>query len=282
VLLKREKMVNLPNKLSLPFLGPYEVVVQRGNDVEIRHLATHAITTESVLKLKIFHGDKTSAQLAANLDFDQHFVDMIEAWKGHPGKVTSLQFRVRFKDGDVVWLPYSKDISQTRAYEEFVLDHRPLRHLAFVRPQDVRNFTKSFVKATITGYQVNDELYVDLRSYNFVWYDQLEDLPDRFDKKYVLLYRVTAVNTHTIYCYCPVFDEHWCYPRGPNACNAYWCYAWGHVRDFNPLTMILITPQLCRSTPSLISTDLAQQRRVLHYHFPDLADSLLVGRKAMS
>ena len=86
----------------------------------------------------------------------------------------------------------------------------------------------------------------------------------------MLLYRLTAVNDKTLYCYCPVFDEHWRYPRGPNSLNAYWCYAWGSVRVFDPAAMILVTPALCRLYPSLISTDPVQQQRVLQHHFPEL------------
>ena len=62
----------------------------------------------------------------------------------------------------------------------------------------------------------------------------------------------------------------WLYPRGPNCLNAYWCYAWGSVRVFDPTTMILVTPALCRLYPSLISTDPEQQQRVLQHHFPEL------------
>jgi hypothetical protein len=200
VLLKRTKMVDMPNKLSLPFTGPYLVKNQRGNDVEIQHMATHAITKVHVSQLKIFHGDATQAQLAANGDYDQHFIDCITAWRGNPLRVTSLRFRVRFRDLEEVWLPYSKDICDTQAYGEYTTSVPCLRHLAFTRPKAVKEFERSFT-APITGYAVNDELYVDLRFYDFDWYDQLEDVPDRFDKQYVLLYTVTAVTPKTLSCF---------------------------------------------------------------------------------
>jgi hypothetical protein len=268
VLLKRTKMVDMPNKLSLPFTGPYLVKNQRGNDVEIQHMATHAITKVHVSQLKIFHGDITQAQLAANGDYDQHFIDCITAWRGNPLRVTSLRFRVRFRDLEEVWLPYSKDICDTQAYGEYTTSVPCLRHLAFTRPKAVKEFERSFT-APITGYAVNDELYVDLRFYDFDWYDQLEDVPDRFDKQYVLLYKVTAVTPKTLSCYCATFDEHWRATRGPKALTAYWCYAWGSIREFNPKTMVLITPALCRVQPTLISSDTQQQQRVLRKHFAE-------------
>jgi hypothetical protein len=167
-----------------------------------------------------------------------------------------------------VWLPYSKDLSATEQYETFLLATPPLRYLAFPRPQEQNSFKASFVGKPIQGYAVSDELYVSLRHYNMDWYDQLTDLPDRFDKEYVLLYKVTAVQTLTLHCYCPTFDEHWRAARGPTALNAYWCYAWGSIRNYDPSIMVLITPDLCRAKPSLISSDPQRQQQVLKKHFP--------------
>ena len=175
---------------------------------------------------------------------------------------------MRFRDLEEVWLPYSKDICDTQAYGEYTTSVPCLRHLAFTRPKAVKEFERSFT-APITGYAVNDELYVDLRFYDFDWYDQLEDVPDRFDKQYVLLYTVTAVTPKTLSCYCATFDEHWRATRGPKALTAYWCYAWGSIREFNPETMVLITPALCRVQPTLISSDIQQQQRVLRKHFAE-------------
>jgi hypothetical protein len=268
VLLKRTKMVDMPNKLSLPFTGPYIVKSQRGNDVEIQHMATHAITKVPVTQLKIFHGDRTQAQLAANQDYDQHFVDTITAWKGNPDRVTSLEFRVRFRDLEEVWLPYSKDISDTQAYGDYTAARPYLRHLAFVPPKSLRAFAKTFT-SPITGYSVGDTLYVDLRCYGSDWYDQLNDIPDRYDKQYMLLYKVTAVSPNALSCYCAVFDEQWQIARGPRALSPYWCYAWGSIRDFDPDTMILVTPYLCRAKPSLISSTPEEQQRVLKHHFAE-------------
>ena len=108
VLLRRTKMVDMPNKLSLPFTGPYIVKSQRGC---------------------------TQAQLAADQDYDQHSVESITAWKGNPERVTSLEFRVCFRDLEEVWLPYSRDISETQAAA------RPyLRDLAFVTARLCENF----------------------------------------------------------------------------------------------------------------------------------------------
>jgi hypothetical protein len=231
-------------------------------------MATHAITKVPATQLKIYHGDRTQAQLAANQDYDQHFVDSITAWKGNPERVTSLEFRVRFRDLEEVWLPYSKDISDTQAYGDYTAARPYLRHLAFMPPKSLRAFAKTFT-SPITGYSVGDTLYVDLRCYGSDWYDQLTDIPDRYDKQYMLLYKVTAISHHFLSCYCAVFDEQWQSARGPRALSPYWCYAWGSIRDFNADTMILITPYLCRVKPSLISSNIEEQQRVLKHHFAE-------------
>jgi hypothetical protein len=261
-------MQDLPNKLSLPFIGPFEVISHKGNDVEMKHLATHAISTVHVSELKIYHGDRDSAQLAANSDYDQHSVDTITAWCGDPSKVNTLEFRMKFKDGDEVWLPYSKDISQTVAYGEYVSSLPYLRHLAFTRPSDVIQFLKTFRNAALQNYAVGDTLYVDLRWYDYSWYNDLEFLPDRYDKQYVLEYNVLALTTYVLTCHCIAFDELWAAAKGKTALNAYWCYCWGNIKTFNPTTMILITPELCKQHPNLISNDINKQRRVLQKHFP--------------
>ena len=112
-------------------------------------------------------------------------------------------------------------------------------------------------------------LYVDIRSYGFTWYDTLLTMfPDRFDKQYVVEYQVRSVTSKFITAYCSTYYELWDATTGPNRLDAYWCYAWGSLRHFNPDTMILVTPHLCQQYPLLISSDLAKQQLVLNFHFP--------------
>jgi hypothetical protein len=92
--------------------------------------------------------------------------------------------------------------------------------------------------------------------------------PDRFDKQYVVEYQVRSANSKLITAYCHTYYELWDATTGPNRLDAYWCYAWGSVRHFNPDTMVLVTPHLCQQYPLLISSDPVKQHTVLQFHFP--------------
>ena len=119
VLVQRDVDKPLPTKLSLPFVGPHEVLRHEGNTVKCRHLATHQVSDYPVTRVKIFHGSLEDAKKAAEEDYDQSQVKAITAWKGDPMVKTTMSFRVEFADGDVVWLPYSKDLDETQAFGDY-------------------------------------------------------------------------------------------------------------------------------------------------------------------
>ena len=126
-----------------------------------------------------------SAKRVANQEEDQTTVPDITAWRGDPMIKTTLSFRVLFADGDVRWLPFTKDLDATVAIGTFFLAHPPLRHLSFQNAQAIADFLRSKRREPITGVKKGEVLYVDMRSYGQLWYDEsLTMLEDRFDKKY--------------------------------------------------------------------------------------------------
>jgi hypothetical protein len=54
------------------YLGPYEVIRQVKNDVEVRDLVRGNIKVFHVERLKIFHGSKEEAFRLAKIDTDHH------------------------------------------------------------------------------------------------------------------------------------------------------------------------------------------------------------------
>ena len=185
---------------------------------------------------------------------------------------TTLCFRVLFADGDLRWLPLTKDLDATVAIGTFFLAHPPLRQYSFQSPQAVAEFLKAKKREPITAVKKGDVLYVDLRSYGSYWYDEvLEVLEDRFDKIYVVEYQVTEVFATRINATCDVLQEIWDAPRGPSSLGSYWYFAWTH-KDFNAERMALVTKEMLLRYPRLIPWDSAVQRRVLLHHFPDLHD----------
>ena len=79
----------------------------------------------------------------ANQEEDQTTVVEVNAWKGDPMRRTTISFRVVFADGDIRWLPFTKDLDATVAIGTFFLAHPPLRHLSFQSAQGIEDFLRS-------------------------------------------------------------------------------------------------------------------------------------------
>ena len=178
-----------------------------------------------------------------------------------------MEFRVVFEDGDVLWLPYSVDLDRTQAYGSYVASLPVLAHLQY-STQFAREYLANLRSAPVTGYSVDDHLFVDIRCYSTEWYDTvLTFLPDRYDRVYVVVYEVTSVHARFLTAYCPTYDERWDAASGPCKLGAYWCHAFGYRRVLTD-DLVLVTPDLCRLHPALISPDPAARQRVLDLHFP--------------
>jgi hypothetical protein len=102
-----------PSKLHFQFAGPYEVIQQYNNDVEVRNLIHGNILTFPVDRLKPFFGSEKDAFQSAMLDNDQYAIEAIRAYRGDPEKRMQCVFLVHFMDGDEVWLPWSFDLAST-------------------------------------------------------------------------------------------------------------------------------------------------------------------------
>ena len=184
------------------------------------------------------------------------------------GHTRLRQFRTEFMDGDVVWLPYSVDLDQTQAFGDYISKLPVLRHLEF-SAHVAREFLGKLRSQPISGYLVGDKIYVDIRCYSTEWYDnELTFLTDRYDKVYVVFYEVTGVHNRFLKAYSPLYDERWEATSGPCKLDSYWCYAFGHRRALTD-DLVLVTPELCRDYPALISPDPSTRQRVLEHHFPE-------------
>jgi hypothetical protein len=172
-----------PTKMSSPFLGPFEVKKQYKNDVEVQHMSTGAVHTFHVTRLKLFIGSKDEAKKLAQLDGDQFVIRKIHQWKGDPDTRTTLSFKVEFEDGDVVWLPFSKDLDGSIPFGDYIMETPmmlPLRHRAL----DYNKYKKE-VKGKALDITIGSYFYMDIRYYTVAWYDQL-DIPDKYDKIHVV------------------------------------------------------------------------------------------------
>jgi hypothetical protein len=131
VLRRVEKMVDKDAKLTPNYLGPYEVVKVYKADITCRHLVTQALSVFHMDKLKICFSTRADAYEAAKVDFDQYEVDRIISHRGDPERRSTMEFEVIFQDGSIVWLPSSRDLSDTVQFEMYIRAHRPLTPLLY-------------------------------------------------------------------------------------------------------------------------------------------------------
>ena len=105
------------------WMGPYRVLKQTSNDVEIQSLVDSDITQKvHVTRLRAFHGDGEEATKLARKDVDEYEIREILSYRGDPMKLSTLTFQVKFEDGAVVDKPYA-EIRKTKALTEHIKKH---------------------------------------------------------------------------------------------------------------------------------------------------------------
>jgi len=178
------------DKLDPQYLGPYQVVEQRNNDISIRHLNTGAISLEHIDDLKPFVGDYATAKALSLADFNQYVIKQIHSYRGDPSRRTSLDFEVEFEDGDVRWIPYSQDIFGSIPYEDFVRSRHFLTPLAltYAKAEELRKD----VQSKGLDVEIGEIFYLDLLYYGASWYYAL-DLPNAESTRYMVEFRVTGI-----------------------------------------------------------------------------------------
>ena len=181
VLFRRDPNVPRPTKLASPYTGPFEVIRQTKNDVECRHLAMGNIKVLHVTRLKLFVGSREEAYKAALLDADQFVIRKIHYWRGNPEKRSEMFFFVEFDDGDKILLPYSKDLSSSVQFEDFVYAEPQLFPLRFNAADAPKRIT-AMRKEPIRDVSLHDVFYLDL---GYDWFDAL-DLPNAYLTTYVV------------------------------------------------------------------------------------------------
>lgn len=238
----------LPSKLTLRFAGPYEVIVQTKNDVQCRHLCVKTVHTFHVERLKLFTGGREEAERVALLDHDQYQVDRILYYRGNPEIRTTMEFFIRYADGDERWVTWSKDLFDTVQYEEFCRAHAPLYPLLFTTKEAQRRIAE--IKGSdITEVTPGDAVYVDLRSRGgATWYNSI-GLPDSARLTYVLpcVYTQWArkQKLRKILLRCDVTKEEF-------PVDHYFVRTYGMCRTVDPSTMVVIDAALCAQYPLIL------------------------------
>ena len=248
VLFQRSPDAPLPTKLSSPYTGPYEVIQQYKNDVECRHLVMGNVKVLHVTRLKLFLGTRDEAYKVALLDADQFVIQQIHYWRGDPAKRSEMFFYTEFTDGDKVLLPYSKDLSGSTQFQEFVFSQPQLFPLRF-NANDAPKQITAMRREPIRGIAIGDVFYLDLRYWGYAWFDDLE-LPDAYATTYVVTCEYHAWQTRRRYRFlqvrCPLFDEILATPW-----DQYYVFIYGAIRELTP-GHTLIDKAFCYLHPDVL------------------------------
>ena len=248
VLFQRTTSAPLPSKLTLRFAGPFEVISQHKNDVQCRHLCVKTVHTFHVERLKLFTGGREKAEGVALLDHDQYQVDRILYYRGNPLIRTTMEFFIRYGDGDERWVTWSKDLFDTVQYEEYCRATPPLFPLLFTAKEAQRRIAE-INNTDITEVTTGDTVYVDLRARGgATWYNDI-GLPHAERVMYVLKCTYTRWalknSKRRIYIHCEVTNEEW-------VADHYFVRAYGMCREVVPAAMVVVDKKLCRQYPSIL------------------------------
>ena len=105
-------------------------------------------------------------------------------WRGDPAKRSEMFFYTEFTDGDKVLLPYSKALSGSAQFEDFVFSQPQLFPLRF-NANDAPKRITAMRRKPIRGIAIDDVFCLDLRYWGYAWFDDL-DLPDAYATTYVV------------------------------------------------------------------------------------------------
>ncbi len=177
------------DKLTTRNAGPYEVVLHPldSNHVDVRNLIHDSITAFDVKDLKPYFAEsREAAKKSAEYDEEQHAVYKILSHRGNPETRTTMEFLVKFVDTTEVWLTYTKDVTDTVAFESYCSELPQLRPL-LMSDELAKKLKRTLLKEDITLVSPKTCVYVDIREWGpGHWYSTLNHLPDKDRVTYVL------------------------------------------------------------------------------------------------
>ena len=218
LVLVRNRKIFKDYKLDPDWLGPYEVISHRENDVTVVHVNTGERRVVHIEELKIFYPDAQDdapaieqAQKAAELDSDQIIISEILSMTGDHNRRTSLTFLVKFSDNSITTKTFDQDLFQTVQYERFIrskLPYQPYLQPLLYSIKDFKTKYKDFCKLPLRDLPKDTVLYTFLHSFGYDWFVSL-DLPDIGDKQYVIQLTSRGLNKarNKIVLYSPLFRD---------------------------------------------------------------------------
>ena len=160
-----------------------------------------------------------------------------------------MEFEIEFADGDIRWLPYSKDIDQTTHFETFCRNRHdlwPLLYTTTVLKDELKRLRKP-----ITLFPTFPTLiYIHLRAFgDSTWYENLP-LPNAYRAIFVYECQVSNfADPHTkkqVRLFYPLLD------LTENVDNL-WLHSWGRFTTLQP-PMQLIDAKFATSYPQILES----------------------------
>ena len=166
-------------KLDVPSLhprmrGPYEVREHSPttNRVTVYDMVKQSMLYLNVGELVIFSGSKEDALKAAMFDTDQYFLEKILGYRGTPFKRMNMEFKVQYRSGEKLWLPYN-DVRSSTALSDFISKYSYLKLLDLMAA-DISVTRSRRNKESINPNLINTEFYLNMRAFGPSTYVSLE------------------------------------------------------------------------------------------------------------
>jgi hypothetical protein len=166
----------------------------------------------SIMSLPFPRSQKEVQQvMGAILDKNQYLIKEVQAYRGDPANRSSCTFLVWFKDNDIVWLPYSLNISTTTQFDLFC-SARPELYMLLYSYAEAQKMIAAINRSPITEVKPGDTVFLDLRFYGAGWYNSL-DLPNSDLLRYFVPFTYVRWYHKTsdtkIVALCLIFSEEW-------------------------------------------------------------------------
>jgi hypothetical protein len=165
-----------PSKLSPSYLGPYVVLQQIKNDVEVKHVVIGTVVKFHVDQLGLFPGTADEAFKMATIDHAQYLVTHISGYRGNPLQRSGMEFLVHFADGDSLYLPFSADLFSTTHFEAYCRSVPELFTLLYTA--DLAKRRVADLNKTPIPVAPNISAFLNLRFFGMDLYDSFQDLLD--------------------------------------------------------------------------------------------------------
>ena len=154
------------NKIQAPRLGPFKVVehVTNKNEVFLVNLNDKVVLPFFVGRLSLYTGTIDEALKGARADRDQHLILRLSGYRGDVETRQTLEFRVEFTDGTIVWKLFDRDLAGTAQLESYCVSLPQLRPLLVNASEAAKQRSALSKLATADTHPEGTVIFVDIRT----------------------------------------------------------------------------------------------------------------------